>query len=271
MAPHAHPHPPTCQVAVVRLCGPATHALPPFCSLPPALRAAVGGCYFLASGGYEYDGRREIAPLHEPQLRGIARQILSAGIRCVVVSGVFSPVQADQEERVAAILRAAAAETAGVSGGSSGGDGDPSSASSQQNLLVCCSHEIGQLGLLERENGAVLNAALLPLASRAVPACAAALAAAGLRAPLFFSGNDGTLLSADQALRVSLQTRGGLPADLESQARWFMHFFRVACTTLTSSFLPGPPPDACCHVPEWACQLSEGRCPADGSEGRGSH
>lgn len=38
-------------VAVVRLCGPATHSLPPFCDMPPRLRQAVGGCYFLASGG----------------------------------------------------------------------------------------------------------------------------------------------------------------------------------------------------------------------------
>lgn len=34
----------------VRLCGPATHALPPCCDMPPALRAVVGGCTFLAAG-----------------------------------------------------------------------------------------------------------------------------------------------------------------------------------------------------------------------------
>jgi hypothetical protein len=38
------------RVAVVRLCGPATRALPPFCDMPPALRTAVGGCYILAAG-----------------------------------------------------------------------------------------------------------------------------------------------------------------------------------------------------------------------------
>lgn len=81
------------RVAVVRLCGPATRALPPCCALPPALRAAVGGATFLASGGHEYDGGSEISPLDEPQLRDIARQVAAAGIRCCVVAGVFSPVR----------------------------------------------------------------------------------------------------------------------------------------------------------------------------------
>ena len=39
------------RVAVVRLCGPATRSLPPLCDMPPALRQAVGGCYFFAAGG----------------------------------------------------------------------------------------------------------------------------------------------------------------------------------------------------------------------------
>lgn len=211
-------------VAVVRLCGPATHSLPPFCDMPPALRQAVGGAFFLADGGYEYDGCSEIAPLNERQLRGIARRILAAGLRCVVVSGVFSPLQATQERRAAAILlhEAAAADAPGQQGGSSteGGSGGGSSgtcsgggssghsgssggsAGSSGPVLVCLSHEVGQLGLLERENAAVLNAALLPLARQVVPACEAALAAAGIAAPLLFCSNDGTLLPAAAVLKV---------------------------------------------------------------------
>ncbi len=208
-------------MAVVRLCGPATHSLPPFCDMPPALRQAVGGAWFLADGGYEYDGCTEIAPLNERQLRGIARRMWAAGICCVVVSGVFSPVQAAQEQRAAAVLleeaAAAAAEAAAERQGDSsiGGDGGSGSIGSsgaaagqagsdhQPPLLVCLSHEIGQLGLLERENAAVLNAALLPLARRVVPACEAALAAAGIEAPLLFCSNDGTLLPAAAALKAS--------------------------------------------------------------------
>lgn len=45
-----------------------------------------------ATGGFEYDGQNKLSPVDVAQLRGIARQIIAAGIRCIVVSGVFSPV-----------------------------------------------------------------------------------------------------------------------------------------------------------------------------------
>ena len=183
-------------VALVRLCGPATRSLPPFSDLPPGLRGAVGGAFVLAAGGCEIDGR--VAPPDEPQLHRIARQILSAGLRCVVVSCVFGPLRPDQERMAAAILQheAAAAASAGAAGGGRDDAGDPP--------LVCCqSHAVtGQLGLLERENAAVLNAALLPLARRVVPACQAALAEAGIRARLFLTCNDGTLMPAANAQQV---------------------------------------------------------------------
>ena len=47
-------------VAVLRLCGTATRALPPFVSLPPDLAKIVQGHYHLANGGLELDGQREI-------------------------------------------------------------------------------------------------------------------------------------------------------------------------------------------------------------------
>lgn len=38
------------RVAVLRLCGPATVALPPFCDMPPELCQATGASYHLLSG-----------------------------------------------------------------------------------------------------------------------------------------------------------------------------------------------------------------------------
>ena len=37
-------------VAVLRLCGPATRALPPFCDVPPDLAAALGERHYLLPG-----------------------------------------------------------------------------------------------------------------------------------------------------------------------------------------------------------------------------
>ena len=60
---------------------------------------------------------------------------------------------------------------------------------------VTLSSTIGRLGLLERENAAILNASLVDLSRRVVDSFRTALAALGIEAPLFISQNDGTLMS----------------------------------------------------------------------------
>ena len=49
-------------VAAIRLGLPATQSLPPMVDWPDDLRETVGDCWFLAHGGYEFDGR-VISPL----------------------------------------------------------------------------------------------------------------------------------------------------------------------------------------------------------------
>ncbi|MCB0043683.1 MAG: hypothetical protein KDE23_28545, partial [Caldilinea sp.] len=114
--------------AVVRIGLPATASLPPFVDWPADLVDALGGQGFLVHGGYEFDGR-PIAPLDDAEIRLVAQQIHAAGITSVAVSGVFSPVNADQEQHVAALL-----------------------ADVIPDVRVSLSHEIGRIGLLEREN-----------------------------------------------------------------------------------------------------------------------
>lgn len=69
---------------------------------------------------------------------------------------------------------------------------------------VTVSHEVAGVGLLERENAAVLNATLRPLASTLLPAFRDALGRLGFAGRLFLTSNDGTLLSADAAEKVRL-------------------------------------------------------------------
>ncbi|WP_437758876.1 hydantoinase/oxoprolinase family protein [Sorangium sp. So ce1389] len=57
------------------------------------------------------------------------------------------------------------------------------------------------MGLLERENAAILNACLGDLARTTVRAFRGSLAQAGVSAPLYLTQNDGTLMSADRAER----------------------------------------------------------------------
>jgi hypothetical protein len=72
---------------------------------------------------------------------------------------------------------------------------------------ITVSHEVGGVGLLERENAAVLNATLRPLAAALLPAFRRALACSGFAGRLFLTSNDGTLLSADAAEKVPVPRR----------------------------------------------------------------
>lgn len=92
------------------------------------------------------------------------------------ISGVFALTDASQEEWVAARLRA-----------------------QLPDLDLTLAHELGRLGLIERENAATLNACLVPLARRTIDAFRATIAALNLEPVprLFLSQNDGMLMDAE--------------------------------------------------------------------------
>ncbi|GAA2014908.1 hydantoinase/oxoprolinase family protein [Nakamurella flavida] len=164
--------------AALRLGLPATRSLPPMIDWPQPLVEALSARTYLAHGGYEFDGR-PISPLDPEELRTHARDMLAHGIRSVAISSVFSPVNHDLEVRAAEIVRAVFAE---------GGPDGPT------DVAVSLSHEIGRIGLLERENATIINAALSELAGEIVDGLTAAARAQGITAPIYLSQNDGTLM-----------------------------------------------------------------------------
>ena len=170
------------QTACIRLGLPAAACLPPMVDWPNELRGAVGGHGYLAHGGHEFDGR-ELSALVQDEIAGIARQIRDRGITAVAISSVFSPVNSDHEERAAEIVREEIA------------DAD-----------LTLSSSIGGIGLLERENASILNAALGALARRTVEGLEAALAKAGIQAPIYLTQNDGTLMNTGFAARYPVLT-----------------------------------------------------------------
>jgi len=164
-------------VGAIRLGLPAARSLPPFCDWPADLAALARGQVHMVEGGHDYDGR-PIMPLDEGAVARAARGMREAGIACVAVSSIFSPLDPSMEERAAEIVRQ---ELPGAS--------------------VTLSHDLGRIGLLERENVALMNAALAPLAIRTVAAFEEALRQAGIAAPLFVTQNDGTVIRAELAAR----------------------------------------------------------------------
>jgi N-methylhydantoinase A/oxoprolinase/acetone carboxylase beta subunit len=177
------------RTGVVRLGLPATAALPPMAGWPDRLRAALGGHVYLCHGGHEFDGRR-IAPVDRDELRRTAADLAARAVTTVAISSVFSPVNTEAELEAADVL-----------------------AEELPDVAISLSHEIGRIGLLERENATIMNACLRGLASQIVAAFHAALAELGIGAPVYLSQNDGTLMAVDYAERYPVATFASGPTN----------------------------------------------------------
>ncbi|MFL6135668.1 MAG: hydantoinase/oxoprolinase N-terminal domain-containing protein [Nocardioidaceae bacterium] len=178
------------RTAALRLGLPATASLPPMVDWPERLVSAIEGRGYLAHGGHEFDGRH-IAELEPDEIRRHAADMAANGITSVAISSVFSPVSDEFEQQAAEIL----AEELGP------------------DIAISLSHEIGRIGLLERENATIINAALRELATHIVDGLAASVTGHGVTAPLFLSQNDGTLMDVDFARRYPVATFASGPTN----------------------------------------------------------
>jgi hypothetical protein len=84
------------------------------------------------------------------------------------------------------------------------------------DVAIVTGSDDGGLGLLERENTAVLDAALAPAARRVLDRIAAAMAARGMPDELYLLRGDGTVFPAQAAARRPLRTVGALRARISS-------------------------------------------------------
>jgi N-methylhydantoinase A/oxoprolinase/acetone carboxylase beta subunit len=175
-------------VAVLRIGGPATYSIRPMFGWPRDLVEAVSVGAAIVDGGIEFDGQ-DLSPLDTD---AIARFLGRVGDQAdgVVITSVFAPVSARHELLAAEVVKRELGE-----------------------VHTSLSHEIGSIGLLERENATILNGALAGVARDVAGAMLDALTAHGLRPVTFFAQNDGTLMSLDQALRYPVLTIGSGPAN----------------------------------------------------------
>ncbi|UQC77300.1 uncharacterized protein CLUP02_02767 [Colletotrichum lupini] len=178
-------------VAVIRLCGPFSATIPAGVDWPPALRNIICAHRSLVDGGLEIDGDL-IAELDEDAVRREVKVIRAKGIRSVVVVGVFSPIDVvyRQEERAAEIIR----------------DVYP-------GADVVMSKDVANIGFLERENAAILNASILPFARRTIRSFQDAVTQLGLTCPVFVTQNDGTILPAAAAAWLPIRTFSSGPTN----------------------------------------------------------
>ena len=177
------------RVGVLRIALPAARGVPPLMDWPRDFVAAIGHDVHCVRGGYHYDGRIN-SPLDEQAVAQAARQMKAQGLKCAAVCGLFSPVNAEMEERAAEIIAQEAPE-----------------------ITVTLSSQIGRIGIIERENAAIMNASLAGMAREVVAAFATALHTLGIEAPFFISQNDGTLMSAERVAQYPVLTFASGPTN----------------------------------------------------------
>ncbi|KAK6841822.1 hypothetical protein PG987_002682 [Apiospora arundinis] len=179
------------KVAVLRLCGPFAKHATPCIDWPADMRDLVLGHWARLQGGLEVDGYL-IADIDPAEIREQCAIIRGKGIRSVVVVGIFSPIDTieRQEERAAEIVQA---EIPGCD--------------------VVLSKQVANLGFIERENAAILNASILSFARRTIRSFQEPVKALGLKCPVFITQNDGTILSGEMAAKLPIRTFSSGPTN----------------------------------------------------------
>ncbi|PSN69623.1 DUF917-domain-containing protein [Corynespora cassiicola Philippines] len=179
-------------VAVLRLSGPFSKHAPPCVDWPNSLRRIILGHYALVNGGLEVDGSL-IGNIKEAEIVEFCKTVKEKGIKSIVVNGVFSPIDTveQQEERAASIIRRELGE----------------------NIDVVLSKTVANLGFLERENAAILNASILSFARKTIASFQTPIKKLGLECPVFITQNDGTILSGDAAARLPIRTFSSGPTN----------------------------------------------------------
>ena len=170
-------------IGVMRIGAPASRGIPIMVDWAEDLKA-VAVKTVVVGGGFEYDGK-EIAPFDVAAATAFFEELKANGVKSVAISCVFSTVRNDHELEAAKLCKEVMGE----------------------DVHVSISSEIGSMGLIERENATILNAALYKVAESFTEGFAQSLADEGVtNAQIYLSQNDGTLMTMEYARRYPILT-----------------------------------------------------------------
>ena len=170
------------KVGLIRIGAPATTGIPPMVDWPEDIQAVVEDSIVIR-GGFEFDGK-ELAPLDVEAARAFLER-MKGKVQSIAIASVFSTIRNDHELEIARLCREVMGE----------------------DVHTSISSEIGSMGLIERENATILNAALYQVAERFTEGFARSLADEGItNAEIYLSQNDGTLMTMEHARRYPILT-----------------------------------------------------------------
>jgi N-methylhydantoinase A/oxoprolinase/acetone carboxylase beta subunit len=171
------------KVGVIRIGAPATRSIEPMLDWPEDLRLAVLSDSKVIRGGHEYTGE-PIVELDKEEIKKTLYLFKEKKVDAIAVTSVFSMVNPDHELYVKEQAKIIMPE-----------------------IPVILSHEIGTVGLLERENATILNASVLGVMKKAIDALRNALRSLGLgHVKMFFAQNDGTTAMEEYIMRFPIFT-----------------------------------------------------------------
>lgn len=176
-------------VAILRVSLPKTDGVPPLSGWPDDVAEQVGGAIYMVGGGAFYTGK-DYAPLDEQAIRAAAHDARFKGLRAFAISSNFAPIRPDIEVRARAIVQEIVPDA-----------------------LITISSDVGGLGLVERENAAIINASLSVLGQEVVRSLERAISALGISAPVYISQNDGTLITTEMAAAKPILTCSAGPTN----------------------------------------------------------
>jgi N-methylhydantoinase A/oxoprolinase/acetone carboxylase beta subunit len=178
------------KVGVIRLGYPATVSISPYTAWPDDMVSVLSGEFEILHGGAEYDGS-SISEFNEQEVRDLLVQ-WQGQFESIAVVGVFSSIKPEQEQQVAQMIHAVYGDT----------------------FPVSLSSTIGSIGLIERENATILNAALHKVIQRTANGFTKSLAHEGVtNAKTYLCQNDGTLMSIEYARQYPILTIGSGPTN----------------------------------------------------------
>ncbi|WP_155590734.1 hydantoinase/oxoprolinase N-terminal domain-containing protein [Lysinibacillus cavernae] len=171
------------KVGVIRLGYPATASVLPYTAWPADMIDKLSGNYAIAHGGYEYDGQL-LSALNQEEITKLVEEWRDQ-VESIAIVGVFSSIKNDQELQVREWIQEVYGE----------------------DFPISCSSLIGSVGLIERENATILNAALCKVIETTTQGFVQALQAEDIfNVEVYLCQNDGTLMSIDYAKQFPILT-----------------------------------------------------------------
>lgn len=169
-------------VGIIRICGPYGQGSYPYSDFPPGLTKIMKSHIGYVDGGHRVDGY-EIQPLDEEAIIMNAKEIKAKGIKSVALVSIFALIDKSHEVRAAELVRLIIPDA---------------------NIVM--SHTVSGIGLLARENATILNASIMAFAAKIIGSFIKSVTTLGIKCPILLTQNDGTVLTANEALATPIRT-----------------------------------------------------------------